>query len=355
MSTRQFLKNASARHAVFVQRFAGGQVRELLPLLKRLQKDVANELKKLDELTDIRRDRLLQIYRDLESLTDKVYEKFQKKIEKSMTGFARYEAEFTKRMVDKGSSAEFNLPSTEQIKAALNTNIMDYVPTEGRGTIGDALSSFRKKKRKQIVQTLRDGIVLGKSNGEIIRDLNSIQAQQHRNQAEALVRTVTNHVSTVARMETLKENADVLEGYEVVATLDSQTTIICAGLDGKVYPIGEEVWPPYHWGCRTTLIPRVKPEYDLFSKVEGERPSIGKSGAETVRAGQSFGTWLDNQGSTFQKEYFFKQPDGEARYALWKRGGLKIDQFTDSRQATYSLDELKRLYPVAFDKAGLDD
>jgi len=355
MSTTQFLKNAAARHAVFVQRYASGQVKDLLPLLKRLQKNIASELKGADELTSLSRTRLATMYRDIDKLTDAVYDEFEKKIQKEMTGFSRYEAEFSKRMFEKGSDAPFSLPSNETIKAAIETNPMKFVPVKkGGGTIEDSLKIFNKKKRKQIIQTITDGTVLGKSNAEIIRDLNGIQAKQHRNQAEALVRTITNHVSTVARMSTIEENADVLDGYEVVATLDSQTTVICAGLDGKVYPIGEEVWPPYHWGCRTTLVPKVKREYDLFSKVEGERPSIGKDGVKTVGANKSFGGWLSDQGSEFQKEYFYKQEDGEARYALWKRGGLKLEEFTDSKQATYSLTELKSLYPKAFEDAGLE-
>jgi len=43
----------------------------------------------------------------------------------------------------------------------------------------------------------------------------------HKEQIGSLVRTMTNHVASSARAETLKQNEDILQGHRWIATLDS--------------------------------------------------------------------------------------------------------------------------------------
>ena len=78
-------------------------------------------------------------------------------------------------------------------------------------------------------------------------------------QAETLIRTETNHFH--AEADTRAYDAAGVEEYEFVATLDSRTSEICAGLDGKHFPIKEAKtgvnYPPMHPRCRSTTV-----EYD---------------------------------------------------------------------------------------------
>lgn len=351
MSTKQFMTNAAARHAVFVQRFGGGQARKALVYVDKLRKQLATRIAS-EDLTNISAARLKAMYNDLTDLTQSLYEKMGKDVQKDMKKFAKYEAEFTGKMAKQGIDVEqFAIPSTETLEEAINTKVMEFAPGQGSATIGDALSNFKAAKAKQIVQTIKDGTVLGRTSAEIIQDMSHVVGNIQRHNAEALVRTITNHVSTVARMTTLKENADVLEGYEVVATLDAQTTLICAGLDGKVFDIDEVEYPPYHWNCRTTLIPRVKKEFDLGAEVTGERPAVGQDGAQDgVSANKKFGGWLMDQPKEFKEAYFSKFSDGEEKFQLFNSGQLKIDQFTDAKGAELTLDELRSLADVALKK-----
>ncbi len=353
MSTQQFFVDAASRHAVFVQRFAGGQVKGILPLIKRLQKKIIARLTE-KELTEFSAKRLALLYDDLTNLTIEVYNKMGDKIQREMIPFAKYEAEFTASMVRKGTSiTEFALPGTETIKAAIQTKIMEFSAGKETYTVGDALKKFGINKAKQIVQTIKDGMVLGDASGKIVQDIRSVVGNLQRHNAEALVRTITNHVSTVARMETFRANEDVLLGYIVVATLDIHTTLLCAGLDGKVFPLGSEEWPPYHWNCRTVLRPKVKPEFNLGANIEGERPSVGSNGIEQIGANTKFGTWLRAQHKDFKKEYFSQFKDGEEKYLLFEKGKLAIDKFTDEKGAELTLDELRKADKTAFAKSGV--
>ena len=65
-----------------------------------------------------------------------------------------------------------------------------------------------------------------------------------------------------------------VEQFEIVATLDSHTSDICRGMDGKHFPMSE--WkvgvtaPPFHVHCRSTTVPYFDDEFDAV----GERAFI---------------------------------------------------------------------------------
>ena len=355
MSSRQFLKDAAARHAVFVQRFGGGQVKKTLAYITKLKAQIAARLAG-EDMTELSAARLKVIYNDLTDLTEALYTKMGKEILDDLQEFARFETEFTQKLAKQGMSVEeFALPSLETLQAAIKSKPMEFTPKLGGGTLGSALKQFKTAKAKQIVQVVKDGAVLGKTTQEIISDVNHLASTTQRNNLDALVRTMVNHISSVARQATFKKNEDVLEGYEVVATLDQFTCLYCASIDGKKYTLDDVEWPPYHFNCRCILVPIVKKEYDLGAEVTGERPSVGDSGAETVGANVNFGKWLSGQSASFQKEYFSKFGNGDEKYKLFKSGGLKLDRFVDAKGAAYTLDELRERSPLAFKKAGLND
>ena len=125
---------------------------------------------------------------------------------------------------------------------------------------------------------------------------------------------------------------DVFDGEEFLATLDSRTTLECAGNDGKIYAIGQGAYPPLHWGCRSLRVPVMKENYNDQTK---------KSNRE------DFDSWLRDQPEGFQDEYF----SNKTKQELFAKGDLKIDKFTDNSGREYSLNELKMLYGESFKKA----
>ncbi len=105
------------------------------------------------------------------------------------------------------------------------------------------------------------------------------------------------HVATQARMETLKENADVVQSVERVSTLDSKTTSQCRTLDKQRFKLTEGPRPPIHIKRRSTLV-AVTRFSALFAK-DAMRASIGDGGAQQVRADLSYYDWLKQQPAAF--------------------------------------------------------
>lgn len=133
----------------------------------------------------------------------------------------------------------------------------------------------RQKLVNELNQTLTQNIILGKDPqkaiDEIARKMNTSKVNAGR-----LVMTEEAFFNSAAQKDCFAE-LDV-EMYEIVATIDSHTSDICRGMDGKHFKMSE--WqigvtaPPFHVYCRTTTVPFFDDEFDSV----GERAARGADG-----------------------------------------------------------------------------
>jgi SPP1 gp7 family putative phage head morphogenesis protein len=214
---------------------------------------------------------------------------------------------------------------------------MALQPGRSAKSFGQLISAFGQQAQGQFLQVLRDGFALGRTSPQIVNDIKD-HVSLKKDQVKTLIRTGTNHLAVQARNETLKENADILEGYQWVATLDSRTTFICMSRDGLIYPISDNPErspkPPAHFGCRSTIVPKVKKEFEL--DVEGQRGAVGSSGRGVVSAKLNYEQWLRKQSKEFQIEVL-----GKERQRLFAQQRLPLSRFIDSDGRTLTLQELR--------------
>jgi hypothetical protein len=154
-----------------------------------------------------------------------------------------------------------------------------------------------------------------------------------RRQAEAVVRTATNHIAATARAAVTERNMDIFEAERFVATLDSRTTIFCAAHDGKIYKIGEGPQTPAHMGCRSLRVGIVKQEFRVpgfgYQRASMDGPVDGRT---------TYQSWLRRQDAEFQDEVL-----GVERAELFRSGRVQLDRFVDDRGVTLTLKELRAL------------
>jgi len=332
MSSNTYLVDAASRHAVFVQRFAGGRVKEAQAMLTRLRREVAARLS--DEPTYFQYARLRALQNDINSISNQVFTDLISTTEVMRDDFVISEAEFSTAMLSKASEVPFALPGTEQLIAAAATTAFE-VGSE-KLTVNQALQAFGRKKAAEVTQLINDGVLLGDTTAKITRDVSDKIDVLYKHQVEALVRTSVNGISSVARKAVYEANDDLIEGYEWVSTLDSRTSFICAGRDGKVFQTNNGPMPPAHWNCRSTTVPKIKSEFDLGAKVKGERPSNGSDGILPVAGTSTYSGWLRRQSKEFQNEAL-----GQARAKLFRSGKVGLTGFVDPTGRTYTLAELK--------------
>ena len=257
MSSNQYLIDATTRHSVFLQRYAGGEAKKAVKTLNRIRREINARLSQ--EPTLFQRNRLLAVLEDIDSIYTSGYATIEQDVIRGVFALAEQEAGFSTKLYNIATEANFVLPSESSLMQAVELAPM-AVPKDVGLTIDAALTEYGDKKIEQIKQAITDGVVLGDTTPEISAKVGNIMTTLHRRQLETLVRTTTNHTSSVARQETFKQNEDILEGYRWIATLDNRTALICMSRDQQKLRIGIDPMPPAHWGCRSTTIPIVKDE-----------------------------------------------------------------------------------------------
>ena len=341
MSSTQYLSDAATRHSVFLQRYAGGQSKEAVNLLYRLRRNINARL--MQEPTNFQRGRLEAVLLDINAMMKVGFDEIEAHQMNAARELIKVEAATSVTLFNKAATIDFTLPSDSTLIAAVMISAMKVNPKINTGiTIQQALQQFGIKKSKQIAQIISDGVILGDTTAVISKKVGELINTLHRRQLDALVRTIANSTSSLARSQIYHANSDIMDGYKWIATLDNRTTMICGSRDGKVFQEGGPM-PPAHFNCRSTTIPNILPEYDMGAKVKGSRPSIGADGIKQVSTRTTYGGWLKKQPIEFVDEAL-----GIERSKLFREGKLSIGNFVDPTGRVYTLAQLERMNPIAF-------
>jgi hypothetical protein len=273
MSANDYLLDAGIKHQIYVQRYAGGQVKDLVKYLDDAQAEILRQLKTVKSLAESRTlnrklNRIVQLQQ--EALT-----KLSAELTAKTMDFAEYEADFAVRTMNTAAAAAVTLPASEQLRALVTQRPMQLAISGKAGstvqnvTLDQAARQFAGDKASEIRRVIQTGVVEGATVQSLTRDIVSV-TNRHKRQAETLVRTSVNHISSEARSAVNQANDDILKGEEWVSVLDGRTTIGCATLDGKILEFNEPPFTPRHWGLPKRL--RVPVLDDSSKKVDWKEP-----------------------------------------------------------------------------------
>lgn len=247
--------------------------------------------------------------------------------------------------------------------------LRDWINDGGRADVGLITNHIKEGlvQGRTVEETV--SLILGKGRGKHPR--NALVRKAQRDML-AIVLTGVSSVSNEARNELYHANSDIIEQVLFVATLDSRTTLECAGNDGKIFPLGESPKPPLHFRCRSAIVSYINPE-NLYlrpfnpttkkqllreytkknglSKVSnrsdlpyGHKTKFDMYGRERVRelvgqvpAKTSFDDFLRRRNKEFQDNYL-----GPARAELYRANPkMKVDKFTNNYGDTLTLKQLE--------------
>ena len=329
------------RHQIYLGRYAGGLYKEALPELKKMRDDISSILL-ANNISELRSKRLRVQLAEIKLIIDTTINGSINN--KLFEDLAIYESEYSLRVLDKatpasvvistGVNAAVLLPQIEKSKLLLQG-------MKKPQTIEQVIKTFSDAHYKDIESEIRRGISEGLTNNDIVKKVQYLSNNRTRNQAEAVVRTITNHVSTTARTETFKEYDNLFQGERFSSVLDSRVTLQCAVRDGGIWtfdgkPVNaiarrnEYRRPALHYNCRSLLIPELKPEYDLDIKTT----RASKFGQ--VDSKLTYGEWLKKQPESFQIDAL-----GKERAKLFRDGNLSLQKFVDRSGEVLNLEQLK--------------
>ena len=350
----------SSRHAVFVNRFSGGLHNEFVPFLEDMKQRIEDQLRRNPAITEWSRKRLNTQLKDINGIMSEIFTDYNKGLFDDFEGFSVHESEFEGKALDKvitSSAVQVTLPTPIQAFAAVTTQPLIIGDTAV--LLNPFIKGWEKTQITKVQNIVRAGFFQGQTIDQMVRAVsgkNGFLDKKTRASNRAVIRTATNHVSSIARQKTLDENDDIVTGYEWVSTLDGRTSNQCQSLDGKIFlrkNRGNEFQPkpPVHINCRSTTAPVLDKRFQL-DESDATRASKGASGGKPVDASNTYYSWLKTQPNSFIRETL-----GKSRSELFLKGGLSSKEFADLSVdklfRPLNLQQMKLKDPMSFESAGI--
>jgi len=264
----------------------------------------------------------------------------------------------------------------ERISALMSDTLIEGAPS------GDWWSRQESNLLRKFEDQIRQGVLQGETNAQLVQRVRGTATGKREvywlngkrkvyvefaggimetgtRQAEALVRSSVQAVSNEANLETLRQNSDIVQGVQAVVTLDLRTTTICIGRSSAVWDLetGKPISgttesfpgaPPWHWNCRTFLIPYLKSWESLrrkqlppgkHNKILEIEPTTRASMDGQVAAGTSYEAWLRSKPKSVQLEKL-----GPTKYELWQENKITFTDLVNQRGRPLTVAELQEKY-----------
>ncbi len=199
-----------------------------------------------------------------------------------------------------------NTPGANAFAPTLNTRAVETAV----GIMGDGspiIEYFEQNLAPMVADRIKTEVTkaaaLGTDFSTIARHLQETGGIT-RYRAFSVARTETNRVRRETTREIFKENDDLVEGWEWVASKSSRTCPLCLAMDGRTFPLDEPF--PQHINCRCTMI-------SILKGLKRLPRTIGKD-------------WFETQSDKVKEEIL-----GKEAFAAYQDKDLSLDDFVAFR------------------------
>ena len=304
------LRNAAMAHSVRLAQLTAYTQGRINTLLNTLHDRLIGTLTRTD-LTAASAEKVASLLDSTNGYISNSYTAIASTLEDSQRGAILAERQLISGAVNAGLGVDImnaTMP-IDKLASLVNNSLIEKSPAADwwDGQAADLAKRFEDQVRLGIASNETTGQIISRLRGE--GDVGDVMALSRAN-AAALTQTAISQSSNDGRMEMFKANADILDGFEQLSTLDDHTTEICQEYDGAQWdldgnPLSDDDppfddGPPRHWNCRSTLIPIVKPLAELGIDnpdiEEGERASMDGPVSDSL----TFNDWLAQKDEGFQ-------------------------------------------------------
>lgn len=351
----------ATRNQVLIERLKANEVNKFAPFLERIERQL--RLKLISSgITSYQAQRVALLLDSIAQDINAVLGEYRTALTGDLMDIAIQQAQAEAKQLNltaQDSDFEANIPSPDQVRAAVLSAPLSVTGYNDGQLLEPWLKNWSAGQVEMVSGIIRQGYYQGQTTDAIIRSLRGTQglrfqdgslARMDRSNA-TLVRTAIQHCAQTARQSFYDRNSDIITGVQWVSTLDGRTTATCRSLDGSRYPIDKGPRPPLHPACRSTTVPVLDEAFDVLDK-GATRASKGADGGKQVSASQTYYEWLKTQPASFQDIAI-----GPTRGKLLRSGGLSAERFAELQLWTnfqpLTLDEMRKLEPTAFTRAGL--
>ena len=357
----------TSRHQVYIEGHKTHISNKFGTFLQEMARSLDKRLLNKD-LTKFSRDRLETLLKNVNNDLKDIYKEHYKVWREQIIDFADYEAGFeVKSLSQVVDNYDFKLPSRTQLRSAVFSSPLSGIKGPDKGKLLSSFYNGWTSKTIELVEgTIRAGYYQGLTTPQIVRQIKGTSAQNFRDgqlargnkDIEMLTRTAIQHAAGEAREETWKNNSDIVKGIKIVVTLDDRTTAQCQSMDGLEFSVGEGPRPPFHIGCRSTVVANLDERFSMLESgaTRRARDPDNPRKVDFVPAKENYFEWLKQQTPEYQDSVI-----GPNRGKLLRDGGISAKRFGELslNKTTYkplTLSEMKKndVWAIAFEKANLN-
>ncbi|MBL8968262.1 MAG: hypothetical protein JNG85_14745 [Spirochaetaceae bacterium] len=304
-SATRLLRALLARGA-YLESLTRAELRAILPILERAHEEVLGKIAKTGGAWT--REWLTEMAGDLEAIYKAACAEAWVTVSADLEELAKNEGAWALGEIGQATiGISLSTPAPSLLKAVVNlpTNI-------GGSTLEHQFEALGIESKKAAYEAIQQGMLAGDTVDEMTRRLRGevkkraiwrrdsdgvrryhpgvyeggvIEGVSTRG-AERVARTAIMHVSNQAREITYAANEDISKGYQYVATLDTNTCLVCANDDGRVFGLRDpRPVLPRHIGDRCLYVPVLKSWRELGIDAdelpEGTRASMDGQVAES--------------------------------------------------------------------------
>lgn len=337
------IADLSIRHQVGVQRLGSSVVKRLMPILDRADADIVKKIMLSDRALDnsFGTKRLQALLEALRDIRHNAQIDFNKGLLAELRKLATYESAFQIGLLAKALPVVMDIvsPTSQMLTAAVTAR-----PFQG-ALLRDWLTGMEATAVRRVKEAITQGVIQGETIQDMVRRIRGSRALNYRDGvmttsrrgAETMVRTAVSHVTSAARDILYEENRDIIAKEKWLATLDTRTCPQCQGLDGKTFEVGKGVRTPAHLSCRCVRIPVLKTWREMGFDIDELEPGTRASMNGQVSASLNYNDWLKQQSAAVQDEAL-----GPTRGAMFRRGGMTVDSFTNRAGDELTLEQLRK-------------
>ena len=356
--------NEILRHSTYLARLeTQGYNSFIAPSLAQTLRDIRRLLADYDNITSQRQLKAIET-----AITQIIMQQGWAALTTELDSLAVYENDFYAKLIATGTTAA----AAERVKRLADNTMMVLRSGEKFNTgfwvdfVRNNLGS-QAQRVNNIVRTAYAGqITVAESRKQISTLFDGLLSRE----AEALARTGYTHYASVGRRAFAEANKDIVTREVPIVTFDNRVSDVCIGVSSnygqKGWPAGDSPigYPPYHFNCRTTIVPLAEGQEltgtraavggqkgeEAAEKFQAREDRLrtasqvryrGRKDSDIFKAGQikastGIETWLRGQ-----PEWFIRDTLGAKRAELFMKGELNLRNLTDASLKPLTLDQIR--------------
>jgi hypothetical protein len=374
MNSTEIIYDEYTYHTIDLFRYDAHIRTRIRGLFKNLQADITAQINEIYfdgfAKTSTKLAKLEEMQKAIDLAIKQTYRKARDSVFADLAGLAESENQFIYNAFGNALGIELKTVGfSPTVLRELSRNTL----IEG-ATLKEWWGTQAQKFRNNFQREMRMGIMANETNSDLIRRIRGRStgkrvsyytekgdlryatefkggiADLSTREAEALVRTSVQNVAQAARIENFKNN-ELVKGWAASVTFDIRTSDLCMSRSGNAWnkdgspmkgthtTIRFPGHSPWHFNCRTQILPVLKSWKELATKNKKflkheSRLKVSMDG--NVPADQTYDKWLKTKSKSEQIDAL-----GKTRQELFQQGKLKSKDLVDQTGRSLTLEQLK--------------